>query len=72
MLEIDIFILHKKKYDTVIMELCKLHKKYNLHNPNCSIFEHIKYVKKIKYNYVETKKIKYWKSLYSYYTSTSN
>lgn len=38
----------KIKFNIVITELMKIFKRFNLNNPSWSIFEHIKYVKKIK------------------------
>ena len=42
------FIINKKKYDLVMKELVAIMIKYKLHNPDWTIFEHIKYVRKLK------------------------
>ena len=41
-------IVNKKKYDLVMKEFFKIITRYKLHNPKWTIFEHIKYVKKLK------------------------
>lgn len=68
-MNIDTLLLHKKKYDIVLDNLLKIFKRYNLHNPQWTIFEHIKYVKKIKLNnyLFKKRKFKYWNNIYSYY-----